>query len=518
MSTEKTLNRRDFIKLTAAGGAVFSTQGCEIMSNQNTTKIQTTIKPSLKIRKNVNCLNDDEKKTLKKVVMMLKNNGTWVKLAEIHKHRCSKIHGTEFFLPWHRAYLSYFEQIARQIPGCSNFTLPYWDWTTSPNIPSIFGENPDEPWDQDLDTIKPPDSWKLPPDTSPRQCTGPDALWKRCPEPNAFAGKLDEDISATSIYGIIGRDRTSSYAGQLESGSHSIIHSFIEGNMRSPETAALDPIFWLHHANIDRLWSKWMENNVKITPSPDCPIEGCENCQSKYPSIITEWLKTPLYIEIESKSSDLKVYDLIDSRRLGYIYEGSAEVIVWENCPKLTKFLPNSTVESNFDNPKVININNFLPVSFSVSFNTPEKVNNLEKIQKYISDFFQNRLRETSDSPLPSVLLTIEVKKPENPAIAVKIFVHNSSSPPELTTDSPSYVSTFSFFESPTGHHHHDQPDQKSGTSRHFIFDVTDAVLKLENFNLFNASISVFPELIWDKAVDETDKLTLLGFGLSLAQ
>jgi tyrosinase len=27
--------------------------------------------------------------------------------------------------------------------------------------------------------------------------------------------------------------------------------------MTDPDTAALDPIFWLHHANIDRLWETW---------------------------------------------------------------------------------------------------------------------------------------------------------------------------------------------------------------------------------------------------------------------
>jgi tyrosinase len=29
------------------------------------------------------------------------------------------------------------------------------------------------------------------------------------------------------------------------------------GLMTNPDTAALDPIFWLHHANIDRLWEVW---------------------------------------------------------------------------------------------------------------------------------------------------------------------------------------------------------------------------------------------------------------------
>jgi tyrosinase-like protein len=33
----------------------------------------------------------------------------------------------------------------------------------------------------------------------------------------------------------------------------------IEGDLGSPATAARDPIFWLHHANIDRLWVRWTD-------------------------------------------------------------------------------------------------------------------------------------------------------------------------------------------------------------------------------------------------------------------
>jgi tyrosinase len=45
--------------------------------------------------------------------------------------------------------------------------------------------------------------------------------------------------------------------GALESVPHNVIHTNIGGAMRDPDTAALDPIFWLHHCNIDRLWEVW---------------------------------------------------------------------------------------------------------------------------------------------------------------------------------------------------------------------------------------------------------------------
>jgi tyrosinase len=48
--------------------------------------------------------------------------------------------------------------------------------------------------------------------------------------------------------------------GALEGTPHGSMHVAVGGNfgwMSSFDTAALDPIFWLHHANIDRLWSVW---------------------------------------------------------------------------------------------------------------------------------------------------------------------------------------------------------------------------------------------------------------------
>ena len=45
--------------------------------------------------------------------------------------------------------------------------------------------------------------------------------------------------------------------GGLENVPHNAVHGQIGGFMNDPRTAALDPIFWLHHCNIDRLWEVW---------------------------------------------------------------------------------------------------------------------------------------------------------------------------------------------------------------------------------------------------------------------
>jgi hypothetical protein len=60
-------------------------------------------------------------------------------------------------------------------------------------------------------------------------------------------------------------------SGILELQPHNVIHTVIGGprprgttgcaigQMTDPRCAALDPIFWLHHANIDRLWNRWLD-------------------------------------------------------------------------------------------------------------------------------------------------------------------------------------------------------------------------------------------------------------------
>ena len=50
-------------------------------------------------------------------------------------------HGNWWFLPWHRAYLGWFERICRELSGNQDFVLPYWDWTATPRVPAVMFED-----------------------------------------------------------------------------------------------------------------------------------------------------------------------------------------------------------------------------------------------------------------------------------------------------------------------------------------------------------------------------------------
>jgi tyrosinase len=149
------------------------------------------------------------------------------------------------FLPWHRAFLWYFEGICRAVTGESSFTLPYWDYS-SPD-PSVHGVIPPE-FTKEGD----PDFGSL-------------YVGKRNPGVNDGqpiddgqpADTLSTDALAQCTYGP--NDSEEGFCQKLDFGLHGNVHVLVGNtkNMGQIPWAAGDPIFWLHHCNIDRLWASW---------------------------------------------------------------------------------------------------------------------------------------------------------------------------------------------------------------------------------------------------------------------
>ena len=157
--------------------------------------------------------------------------------ATIHLQACP--HGNWWFLPWHRAYLRRFEDICRQMLGDEGFALPYWNWSRDARIPNGFFDA-----------------------ASPLYLAG------RAAGPNSTAAAemvsantvQQRVLSATSFElfgsGRAGGQRDMGSQGLLEGTPHNHIHTFVGGQMAN-FMAPVDPIFWIHHANVDRLWESW---------------------------------------------------------------------------------------------------------------------------------------------------------------------------------------------------------------------------------------------------------------------
>ena len=166
-------------------------------------------------------------------------NGTLGQLVKIHGETHYQ-HGTQRFLPWHRIYLIILEHELQAIHP--DVTIPYWDWTkqTEQAFPSwLAGVTPTVP---------------MPPPLAPITVT-------RAPGSQSWLSTI-----ASNVPGIEGIGDFPTFTSSLE-GVHGGVHVWVGGTMSAIPTAPADPIFWMHHANIDRLWWEWHENHKDQNPN-----------------------------------------------------------------------------------------------------------------------------------------------------------------------------------------------------------------------------------------------------------
>jgi tyrosinase len=182
-------------------------------------------------------------------------------------------HNSWFFLPWHRMYLLHFERIVArhvvELGGPAEWALPYWNYSRDANarlLPAAF-RNP----------------------TMADGTANPLYVEERHPLANQgrqFADPFDADpsfaLNETDFSGTgfgdasgFGGPQTDfnhggGPSGMIDNVPHGAMHVAIAGGpggwMGGFNTAALDPIFWLHHANIDRLWEVWLRQPGRRNP------------------------------------------------------------------------------------------------------------------------------------------------------------------------------------------------------------------------------------------------------------
>jgi tyrosinase len=204
----------------------------------------------------------------KAVALMLKRDGnpkdqtSWAYQAAIHGttgtppqplwNECQ--HGSWYFLPWHRMYVYYFEQLLRAAViatgGSAEWTLPYWNYGRNGEFAAL------------------PPLFRKP--TLPKGDLNPLYVAQRNPRINAgerMPKRITSADAALARPNFTGRSAFGgaktppghfwTEPGMLELTPHNDVHNAVGGWMSSTATAARDPIFWLHHANIDRIWVVW---------------------------------------------------------------------------------------------------------------------------------------------------------------------------------------------------------------------------------------------------------------------
>jgi tyrosinase len=152
-------------------------------------------------------------------------------------------HGTPLFLPWHRAYLYLFERALQD--RVAGVTLPWWDWTHShaEGIPRLYSR-------REVDG-QPNPLHGMPIQPSGREPGGPDHTVR---DPGA-AGAPPLP-SAGDVENVLALNDFLDFSTQLED-IHNGVHVWVGGTMGEIPVAAYDPVFWAHHAMIDRIWRLW---------------------------------------------------------------------------------------------------------------------------------------------------------------------------------------------------------------------------------------------------------------------
>ncbi|MEZ5289441.1 MAG: tyrosinase family protein [Vicinamibacterales bacterium] len=202
----------------------------------------------MRYRKNVNCLTTDELHDLREALAAMyalpaADPFSFATLASFHGGPPTAFcaHGAPGFFTWHRAYLLAFEDALRRV-GC-HVTLPYWDWSSGPStgVPAACR--------QSTYVNRAGATVANPLYSGPRAAGGQTAR-------RADIDTTAYDDLATSAQAALGAATFTSFQSQVN-GVHGGVHVRTGGDMGNVPTAAYDPIFFLHHANVDRLWASW---------------------------------------------------------------------------------------------------------------------------------------------------------------------------------------------------------------------------------------------------------------------
>lgn len=192
----------------------------------------------VRVRRSIGDMRPDDPdiQALRRAIPLMRRSGAWETQVVLHGDMNNRQHTSWRFLPWHRLLLARFEAIVAEVSGKADFALPYWDWGRDP-FPRLFFDDP---------------VFRMKNRTAPRSLIM-DRGW--------FTAKLDDPFATYFGAPRDGDGGPRYVAGSAEWSGHNLAHGYIGGDMNDLRRAPNDPIFWLHHANIDRCWALWRRRN-----------------------------------------------------------------------------------------------------------------------------------------------------------------------------------------------------------------------------------------------------------------
>lgn len=201
-------------------------------------------------------------------------------------------HRGPVFLPWHRFMLILFELQLQRVLGDEGFGLPYWDWAGDGErrpdqqaSSSLWGDqcmggqgNPVATGPFAFD-VADAGSWRvrLEVDLNGRLRTTDRGLRRAFAQrmPGVSTGpalprksEVAVALNLSSYDAAPWSTASSGFRNRLEgwqpvnpySGLHNRVHVWVGGDML-PSSSPNDPVFYLNHCNVDRIWASWLQRN-----------------------------------------------------------------------------------------------------------------------------------------------------------------------------------------------------------------------------------------------------------------
>ncbi|WP_439697023.1 tyrosinase family protein [Mucilaginibacter sp. AW1-7] len=200
----------------------------------------------VRVRKDANKLSDAERDRFVQAFGVLNSSGKFQPFRDMHvQTSLAEAHGNYGFLPWHRAYLLDLErQLQAIIPSV---TLPYWKFDSpAPNIFTLaFMGVSGNLGNVQFTDAHPFRTWK----------TDTDVGIIRTPKFQTATEKASEVVRNDSQ--TIAISNQFMQFTSMEGDPHGSAHNSFNGSISNPATAPKDPLFYLLHTNVDRLWARW---------------------------------------------------------------------------------------------------------------------------------------------------------------------------------------------------------------------------------------------------------------------
>jgi tyrosinase len=365
----------------------------------------------------------------------------WRRQAAIHLDHCP--HGQRDFFSWHRYYLYYFEETCRSVLNDPSFALPYWDWTGSNGvIPAQF---------YDVDQLR-PEYWRDRSDMrSPRGMVRTAATRDLRKNVGLLTDKDNgRDFTPDKLLAALQKSNFDVFARGIEGTQHNAVHKICGaagghmGNLMSP----LDPIFWLHHCNVDRLWAQWQDAG-NVTPRIEADYDG--------------WF----FDSRGQPVTGIRAEGARDYRPFGYAYDRVAT----PTRPEMKPIAGLQEVAAPSSSPA--------PVSL-VAVDDPQSVRveggqglslpaaglgqALEGQRSYRSAKILSLGELVAEKARVVALLSNVVQPPEERPTIVRVFVSGADAAPGGQSVQRFAAPSFSFF-GPAGHH---------GSTSNFALDITE--------------------------------------------